>query len=93
MTVVCDVEWYEAATKYHIFIFDRPEYLESHGGRFLVVIIIGNYGTSYFHNYYGWVDPGYLATKHSNLTYRDAEIVARIMDEKLKSYIEKEVNK
>jgi len=83
MKVVYYDVWDEEATKYSLLIIEDPSFLDIYGGRYLVTVLVGSYGTTYFYNL-GYKHPSYLKQKHPNLTYRDAEIIAKRLNKILK---------
>jgi hypothetical protein len=75
MKIIYQDMWDQEGTRYSLVVIEDEAFLDMYGGRFLVVAMIGSYGTSYFYNK-GYKDPSYVFVKHPNLSFRDAEIIA-----------------
>ena len=80
MEIIYHDRWSQEATSYGLIVIEDESFLDEYGGRFLVVALVGSYGTTYFYNK-GYKHPSYVKEKHSNLTWRDAEIIAERLNE------------
>ena len=73
-TVYQDV-WNQEGTRYFLFVFTDPSFMDEFGGECMVIAGFGNRGAVYFLNR-GYIHPSYLQSKFPILSYRDSEIIS-----------------